>query len=169
MDSPPSAGNPSPRPGGVAFLLAQIGFHATSRFAERVGQLGVTPPDIGLLRMIATRPGRSQQSLAADLGVVPSRVVTLVDKIEEKGLVERRRNPADRRNYALYLSEAGQAVMDRMREVGSAHEEEICAALDREQREQLTALLTLIADQQGLSPGVHPGFAQSPQGRRPGV
>ncbi|NUW34192.1 winged helix-turn-helix transcriptional regulator [Nonomuraea sp. SMC257] len=152
---------PPGRPRGTAFLLSQVGAHAAARFAERVGELGVAPSDIGLLRMIALQPGRSQQSLAGELGVVPSRVVALVDGLERKGLVERRRSPRDRRNHELHLTEEGGRVMAEMRTVGAAHEDDICAALDEEQRNQLAALLEAIAAQQNLAPGVHPGYRQS--------
>lgn len=156
----------SPPPQGAAFLLAQIGFHAASRFAERVSQLGLTPPDVGLLRMIASQPGRSQQSLAADLGVVPSRVVTLIDNLDRKGLVERRRSTRDRRNYALHLTSEALRVMGQIRHLASEHEDEICSTLDDTQRAELTALLERIADQQGLTPGIHPGYQRLPYGRR---
>ncbi|MFD0571122.1 MarR family winged helix-turn-helix transcriptional regulator [Kitasatospora gansuensis] len=101
-DQSPGPGAPGPR--GAAFLLAQIGAHAAALFAERVAELGLTPADVGLLRMIAGRPGRSQRALATDLGVVPSRVVALIDNLETKGLVERRRSTEDRRNHELHLS-----------------------------------------------------------------
>ncbi|MCH0541446.1 winged helix-turn-helix transcriptional regulator [Streptomyces sp. MUM 203J] len=149
---------PAARPGGAAFLLAQIGAHAAGRFAERVGELGLTPPDVGLLRMIARQPGRSQRSLAEELGVVPSRVVTLLDGLDRKGLVERRRSPEDRRHHALHLSAEGRRALDRVREAATAHENDICGALDRKDRERLTELLERIAEQQGLTPGVHPGY-----------
>ncbi|MEU0518912.1 MarR family winged helix-turn-helix transcriptional regulator [Streptosporangium sp. NPDC006007] len=149
---------PRSRPRGAAFLLSQVGAHAAARFTERIGVLGMTPADAGLLRMIATRPGLSQRSLAGELGVVPSRVVALVDGLERKGLVERRRDPRDRRNHALHLAAEGTRVMTEMRELAPAHEDEICAALDDDQRTQLTALLQAIATQQGLTPGVHPGY-----------
>jgi DNA-binding MarR family transcriptional regulator len=151
------------RPRGTAFLLAQVGAHAATRFAERISELGVIPADVGLLRMIATLPGRSQQSVAEEMGVVPSRVVALVDNLEGKGLVERRRNPQDRRNYELHLTADGTKVMTQMRRVGSAHEDDICAALDDEQRAQLAGLLEAIASQQGLTPGIHPGYRQPPR------
>ncbi|MFF0248964.1 MarR family winged helix-turn-helix transcriptional regulator [Streptosporangium sandarakinum] len=160
--SPPAGvtGEPAARsaPKRTAFLLAQVGAHAAARFAERISELEVVPADVGLLRMIATRPGRSQQSLAEELGVVPSRVVALIDNLERKGLVERRRNPQDRRNYALHLTEQGAHVMTQMRRLGKAHEDDICAALDHAQRAQLTELLEAIAAQQQLTPGVHPGY-----------
>ncbi|WP_238017940.1 MarR family winged helix-turn-helix transcriptional regulator [Dactylosporangium sp. AC04546] len=149
-----------PGPRGVAFLLAQLGAHASERFSQRVEALGLTPPDVGLLRMIAGQPGRSQQSLSVDLGVVPSRVVVLVDSLDHKGLVERRPSETDRRHHALHLTAGGEQVLMEMRSVASVHDDEICAALDPEERSVLTSLLQRIADEQGLVPGVHPGYRQ---------
>jgi DNA-binding MarR family transcriptional regulator len=158
--APNDRGEAARRPRSTAFLLAQVGAHAAGRFAERVGQLGLTPADVGLLRMIASRPGRSQQSLAAELGVVASRVVTLIDNLDRKGLVERRRSTEDRRNYELHLTAEATRIMDEMRQLATAHDDDICSALDDDERAQLTALLELIADQQGLTPGVHPGYRE---------
>ncbi|GAA0961539.1 MarR family winged helix-turn-helix transcriptional regulator [Actinocorallia libanotica] len=154
------AGEPAPgsRPRGIAFLLSQVGAHAAQRFAERVGELGVSPSDVGLLRLISAEPGRSQRSLAEDLGVVPSRVVALVDALERKGLVERRRSPRDRRNQELHLTAEGARVMAAMPSLAPAHEDEICAPLDREQRALLASLLEALAAHHALAPGVHPGY-----------
>ncbi len=144
--------------GGAAFLLAQLGAHAANRFAERISELGLSPSDVGLLRMIGTDPGLSQRALADHLGVVPSRVTALVDQLDRQGLVERRRSTEDRRNYELHLTEEGGSLLGRMRSLGAAHEADICAALDERQRAQLIDLLRLIVDQQGLTAGVHPGY-----------
>lgn len=148
------------RPGATSFLLAQVGAQAATRFAGRIAPLGVDPADVGILRMIAADPGRSQRSLARELGVVGSRVVVLIDLLEGKGLVERRNNPRDRRLHALHLTDQGQHVLDKVRSLRAAHEDDICAALDTTQRAQLNRLLRAIADQQGLSPGVHPGYRE---------
>lgn len=153
----------APPPSGGAFLLAQLGAHAAGRFGERVGELGLAPPDVGLLRMIALEPGRSQRSLATDLGVVPSRVVALIDSLEKKGFVERRRSAEDRRHHELYVSEDGRRALGRVREVAALHEDDLFAALDEEDRIRLTALLGRIAEQQGLTPGVHPGYRHLPK------
>jgi hypothetical protein len=47
-----------------------------------------------------------------------------------------------------------------MSRIGAEHEEGLCAALTRAERAQLIDLCRRIADQQGLTPGVHPGFRQ---------
>lgn len=145
-------------PMGVAFLLAQLGAHAAGRFAARISELGLSPSDVGLLRMIAMQPGRSQQSLAADLGVVPSRVTALIDPLDRAGLVERRRSTGDRRNYELHLTPDAARVMEEIKNTAMAHEADLTSALDPDQRRQLITLLSLIAADQGLTPGVHPGY-----------
>ncbi|HEX3789425.1 MAG TPA: MarR family winged helix-turn-helix transcriptional regulator [Pseudonocardiaceae bacterium] len=143
---------------GNAFLLAQLGAHAAARFAERITELDLTPPQTGLLRAIATDPGRSQQALAGQLSIPPSRLVVLVDELERRGLIERRRNPDDRRLHAVHLTAAGGELLGRIREVATAHEDTILWALDESEREQLFALLSRVAQEQGLAPGVHPGY-----------
>ncbi|MHA6760206.1 MarR family winged helix-turn-helix transcriptional regulator [Streptacidiphilus sp. PAMC 29251] len=150
--------NMNARTGGAAFLLAQLGAHAAAVFAARIADIGLTPPQAGLLRLLAATPGRSQRELAGDLGMPPSRFVPFADELEGRGLIERRRNPGDRRLYAVHLTEQGTALLGELGQAGRAHEEQICQGLTPEEHGQLTALLRRIADQQGLSPGVHPGF-----------
>jgi DNA-binding MarR family transcriptional regulator len=145
-------------PPGSAFLLAALGAHATARFAERVAELDLTPPQVGMLRLIAASPGQSQQAVAQELGTPPSRLVGLVDALADRGLVERRRNREDRRLHALHLTEAGEAMLGKIAAIGREHDEAICRSLDAAERRQLRALLSRIADDQGLRPGVHPGY-----------
>jgi DNA-binding MarR family transcriptional regulator len=154
-----------PRPGN-AFLLAQIGAHAAARFAERIKALDLTPAQAGVLRLITWQPGRSQQEIARTLGTPPSRLVLLIDGLEERGLVERRRNPDDRRHYALYLTDAGSRFMGQLAEAGAAHEDDICAGLDPDERAQLGELLGRIAVRQELTTGVHPGYRRLGQGQQ---
>lgn len=146
------------RPIGAAFLLAQVGAHGAYRFAERVAEIGLTAPDAGLLRKIASDPGVSQQALAEHLGVMPSRMVALVDELETKGIIERRRSTEDRRNYALHLTPRGRQVLGDLSRLAAEHEESLCAALSKEERVQLRDLCRRIAEEQGLTPGVHPGY-----------
>ena len=153
------AGGPEEgRRGGNAFLLAQLGAEAAARWARRITPLDLTPAQTGLLRLIAWQPGQSQQALARKLGTPPSRLVLLLDELEERGLTERRRNPSDRRNHALYLTDDGSRLMARLGEIGAAHEEDMCAPLSTAERAQLHSLLTRIAAHHELTPGAHPGY-----------
>lgn len=144
--------------GGVAFLLAQLGHHATERFSERIAAMDLTPPHAGILRAIATAPGRSQQALSSQLQLLPSRVVAFVDDLEDRGYVERRPNPDDRRQYALYLTPAGKELMQKLSRLARQHERALTSGLNDSQRAQLRELLATVAQQQGLTPGVHPGY-----------
>jgi DNA-binding MarR family transcriptional regulator len=147
---------------GAAFLLAQLGAHAAGRYAVRVAELELDPAQTGVLHLIAREPGRSQQALADRLGVAPSRVVALVDGLETRGLLERRRSTTDRRTYELHLTGEGQVLLQRLRAVAKAHEDDVTTALSAGERLLLVELLQRIADQQGLTPGVHPGYRKLP-------
>lgn len=145
-------------PGSTAFLLAQVGAHAAAQFGERMAKLRLTRPDAGILRLIGLSPGLSQQELGRRLAILPSRLVALLDQLQERGLIERRPDPQDRRTYALHLTAAGRNIMGQIGRVAREHDDAICAALNPDERHQLNALLGRIAGQQGLTPGVHPGY-----------
>jgi DNA-binding MarR family transcriptional regulator len=142
----------------VAFLLSQLGHRSASVFAELIASIDLTPPHAGILRAIASEPGRSQQALSGQLGLLPSRVVAYVDELEDRGYVERRRNPEDRRLHALYLTASGKKIMSKIGELGRQHEKLMTAGLNAEQRDTLRQLLSIVADHQGLTPHVHPGY-----------
>ena len=148
----------------VALFLVQLGFHVARRFGERLAPLGIENRQAGMLSRLAANQGRSQQAVAELIGVNATRMVFLVDELEELGLVERRRNPADRRSHALYLTDAGTAMLDRVRAVTAEHEAWIGAGLSDAERTQLLGLLRRMAQEQGLSahglPGIPP--ARSP-------
>ena len=146
----------------IAFLVAQLGAYAAERFGERAAALDFTRPQAGLLRLISREPGLSQQAVARRLGTPPSRLVALVDGLEERGLIERRRNPGDRRNYALHPTAAGQQAMAALGQVSLEHEQAISAPLTQAERAQLSKLLGKLAAAHGLVPGIHPGYRNLP-------
>jgi DNA-binding MarR family transcriptional regulator len=142
----------------VAFLLSQIGHRSASVFTDLIASIDLTPPHAGILRAIAAEPGRSQQALSGQLGLLPSRVVAYVDELEDRGYVERRRNPDDRRLHALHLTASGKKVITKIGELGRQHDRLLTAGLDSQQRDILHQLLATIAEHQGLTPHVHPGY-----------
>lgn len=142
----------------VGFLLAQVGAHAANRFAERTAALDLTPAQAGLLRLLIAQPGRSQRELADELGMPPSRFVQFADKLEERGLIERKRNPEDRRQHALYLTPEGRTMLGELGAVAREAEAYLCRSLTPEEHQQLSNLLVRVAADQGLIPGVHPGY-----------
>ncbi|MDN4610029.1 MarR family winged helix-turn-helix transcriptional regulator [Arthrobacter burdickii] len=145
----------SSQPKRTAFLLSQLGALASSRFAERTREIGLTPTEAGVLRLVGRSPGLSQRVLADRLGAVPSRVVSLIDSLQARGLVERERSRADRRNHELRLTPEGGEVLRRLREIAEAHEAEFVAPLTGEQSAQLGHLLAQLAGANTLDPDLH--------------
>jgi DNA-binding MarR family transcriptional regulator len=150
---------------GSGFLLAQLGAHAASSFAQRIAAFGVTPPQVGLLRAIGDLPGRSQQTLADEFGLPPSRMVSFIDDLESRDLVERRRDPGDRRVHLIHLSTAGEKLLEALAGVAQQAEHDLFEALNAGERRQLAELLQRVVDQQGLTRGVHPGYSRLRDGR----
>jgi DNA-binding MarR family transcriptional regulator len=164
--------NPSSAPRGAhppsaAFLIAQIGSHAAARFAERLSAIRLVPAQAGIMRAIASNAGISQQELSSYLRMLPSRLVPFIDELEERALLQRRDNPKDRRLYALYLTQNGVKLLAEIGRIAGEHDAAICAAISESEHERLGELLRRIADEQGLTPGVHPGFARITARRKP--
>jgi DNA-binding MarR family transcriptional regulator len=143
-----------------AFLIAQLGAHAASQFAEKLRVLELTPADAGILRLLRVAAGPSQQELANRLQIHPSRLVAMLDNLEKRGLVERRAHAHDRRLYSIQLTKNGDEFLERIGKVAREHQDALLSALSKEERDALAALLHKVADQQGLVRGVHPGNQQ---------
>ncbi len=155
------AGQAGDEGGGLGLLLVQLGFLAARQFGELLAPLGLEQRQAGMLVRLAAREGTSQQALANLLGLNATRMVFLVDELEQRGLVERRRNPADRRSHALYLTDRGRDALRQARQAMAVHERSLGAALTEAERGQLIGLLRKVAAGQGVSPGSLPG-AQKP-------
>jgi DNA-binding MarR family transcriptional regulator len=143
---------------GVAYLLSVVGTASSQRWQERMRQLSLDPREVVVLRMVAADPGRTQRSLAPALHVRASHLVAVLDGLEERGLLERKPNPNDRRAHALYLTRRGHAVLDDVMRVSDEHEAELTDGLSATDRASLEELLARIAHRQGVAPGGHPGF-----------
>jgi DNA-binding MarR family transcriptional regulator len=91
--------------------------------------------------------------------MVPSRLVGLLDELEAQGLIQRRENPGDRRSYSLHLTEKGHSILEMIGRISREHQQALLACLSDDERTGLTGFLQRIADEQGLTRGVHPGYA----------
>jgi DNA-binding MarR family transcriptional regulator len=145
-------------PRSVGFLLSQLGFFSSRGFMEALEPAGIDPRQFLLMRFVAATEGQSQQALAERLGVPASRMVALVDHLEEAGLVERRPDPEDRRVRGLHLTKKGHGVLERAIKIAIDYETQLCAGINREERELLIDLLQKLQAAQTPLGGVHPGL-----------
>jgi DNA-binding MarR family transcriptional regulator len=125
----------------AAYLLARLGRRQSLSFADRMARLGLRPRHFAVLNAIALADGASQQQLGARLGLDPSGLVSGIDELEAIGLVERGRDPSDRRRYALRLTDEGTATLGRARRLVSEGARELLAPLSDEEVETLAGLL----------------------------
>jgi DNA-binding MarR family transcriptional regulator len=138
-----ATGPPTPTPLGErpSFLLAQLGLHAAARFAERLAPLGLHPRHFGLVTHVAGGDGQTQQQLADKMGIHRNVMVGLLDDLEDRGLVQRRRHPADRRAHALHLTEAARDLLAQAQHAADEYDAELLAALDETDQARLITLL----------------------------
>jgi DNA-binding MarR family transcriptional regulator len=153
-----TSSTPGQRPLGL--LLSQIGTHAALSFARKIKGFGISPPHVGILRWIHANAGENQRQLALHLGVLPSRLVMLLDELEAKGLVTRQRSLRDRRNQQLQLTKKGTRLLEKVEIIATAHEADLGAALTEIERETLINLCAKLAAYRGLPSHGHPGYKQ---------
>ena len=141
---------PSPIPSGApvharaASLMARVGRTQQVRFSERMRTIGLRPKHFGVLNAVALSDGASQQELGGRMGLDPSGLVGAIDELEGMGLVERRRDPADRRRNAVGLTAEGTATLRKARRVVTESARELLGALDDSEVETLVALLAKV-------------------------
>ena len=145
---------------GVAHLLVLLGRHASRGFADRLGELGLTPAHVRVLGLVGREPGLHQREVAERLGAAPSRLVTLVDDLEERSLLERRRSATDRRHQQLHVAGGAGPQLAAVRRVVGAHDADLVAGLEDHEVATLRSLLAKVAAARGLP--VEPPEGQVP-------
>jgi DNA-binding MarR family transcriptional regulator len=109
-----------------------------------VGEL--SPGRVGILLLLEANPGVTQSGLARAVSLDRSTMVGIVDMLEGRGLVERRRGE-DRRTNGLWLTAEGRTTVARLKRRIQAHERRVAARLSAEERAQLLALLEKLTGQ----------------------
>lgn len=125
----------------AAYLLGDTARLLRRAFDARVRTLGMTSAQARLLLILEHSEGENQGFYAEQLEVEPISLCRLVDRMEEAGLLERRRDPADRRAWRVHLTERSRQVIGEVRAGLDGMEEEMLTGLSGDERGSLTALL----------------------------
>jgi DNA-binding MarR family transcriptional regulator len=139
----------------VGFTVSSIGHAVARRFKETLAPLELEPREFALLRAVGADEGRSQQAIGERQQIPASRMVAFVDALQERGLLERRLNPHDRRTRALYLTDSGRELLRRAFALATAVESDLCADLSASERDELIELLWRVGQRLGVAPGTH--------------
>jgi DNA-binding MarR family transcriptional regulator len=150
-DSQPTHSSAAPRlpeelVASTTFLLKRLGYTAKERALEAYERTGLHPYHHAILIALGEGPPETQGAIADALGYDRGQLVGLLDELEERGLVERRRDPNDRRRQLVRLTRDGRRVLRRLRGVAQQIEDEFLAPLTGDERTSLHALLLRLAE-----------------------
>jgi DNA-binding MarR family transcriptional regulator len=129
--------------GLIGYALRRAQLRVFEDFYALAGE-GVTPARFSALIVIDGNPGISQTALAQALGIARSGVVSLIDTLEEMGLVRREAIAGDKRAYALQLTKKGRERLDRLRSLVKLHESRVTSKLSGKEKSQLLELLSRV-------------------------
>jgi DNA-binding MarR family transcriptional regulator len=127
------------------FLLKRLGFTAKERGMKAYEEQGLHPYHHAILIALDQRAHATQGSIADALGYDRGQLVGLLDELEERGLVERRRDPNDRRRHLVELTTEGKRTLRRLRALARELEDEFLEPLSEAERDKLHALLLKLA------------------------
>ncbi|MCX4745497.1 MarR family winged helix-turn-helix transcriptional regulator [Kitasatospora sp. NBC_01287] len=145
-----NAATPVPLAATLSYRLGTVGTIASHRYTERVETLGLKLKDVVLLHLLQDGGPASQLEVARLMGVAPSLVVTVADRLEALGAIRRLRDPDDRRRQQLVLTEPGRELLARCTTLAQELDAELTADLDEAARQALNAALGTLAAGLGL-------------------
>ena len=130
----------------LPFEIAETAHSLRRAFDRRVAPLGVTRAQWRALAWLAREPGLRQVELADHLDVEPITLCRIVDRLEEAGLVERRRDPEDRRAWRLHLTPKGEPIVEQLRALAGELAQEAFAGVSPQAIETLRGALARVRD-----------------------
>jgi DNA-binding MarR family transcriptional regulator len=130
----------------ATFLLKRLGFAAKERSMRAYEATGLHPYHYAILLVLDEGSADTQGSIADALGYDRGQLVGLLDELEEQGLVERRRDPNDRRRHLVRLTSDGKKTLRRLRALAQDMEDEFLAPLSAKERATLHGLLLRLAE-----------------------
>jgi DNA-binding MarR family transcriptional regulator len=125
----------------TSFLLKRLGFAAKEQTIDAFEPTGLSAYHYAVLLVLDEGSRDTQGSIADALGYDRGQLVGVLDELEERGLVERRRDPNDRRRHLVRLTPTGKRSLAKMRTIIEHLEAEFFAPLEADERETLHTLL----------------------------
>ncbi len=125
----------------LGFLLADTSRLLRLKFDARAKELGLTRAQWRVLAQLRRREGINQSALADILEIENITLARHIDRLEEKGWVERRSDPDDRRKWRLFLKAEVQPIMDQLREISVTIREEVMDGIPDDERDRFIETL----------------------------
>src|SRR5205823_11824705 len=128
------------------FLLKRLGYAAKEQAMGAYEETGLHPYHHAILLVLGEGAPETQGSIADALGYDRGQLVGLLDELEERGLVERRRDPNDRRRHVVSLTADGKKALQKLRALSKRIEDQFLAPLSEAERAKLHTLLLRLAE-----------------------
>ena len=130
----------------IGYSLRRAQFSTYAGFTEAMDRFDVRPSQFAVLVLVRSNPGLSQSAICSALGIQKTNFVALLDKLEARGLTERRKIGSDRRSSALHLTREGEIFVAKMDAAHAAMEKQLARRLgSKSTRELLLALHSFTA------------------------
>lgn len=147
---PPIRVKPAVRPprelvSSPSFLLKRLGFEVKDRVHDGFEAAGASPFHFTVLAVLDEGARETQATIADALGYDRSYLVGLLDELEERALIERNRDPADRRRHIVRLTPAGKKTLAKLRALQATIDDDFFAPLSADERAALHTLLHRLA------------------------
>ncbi|MGX5664854.1 MarR family winged helix-turn-helix transcriptional regulator [Rhizobium daejeonense] len=131
----------------VGYRLRRAQLAVFQHFNETFAAKGLRPTDFAVLLLLTRNQGAKQSEVAEALGIQRANFVAIVDGLEHKGFVERRKSDLDRRVQSLYITDAGLTYLNELMPIWQEHEGRLLARLGGPAaRDQLIDLLKKLYD-----------------------
>jgi DNA-binding MarR family transcriptional regulator len=140
--------------GSATFLLKRLGFAAKEQAMKAYDEVGLHPYHHAVLVALSEGSHETQGAIADALGYDRGQLVGLLDELEERGLVERRRDPKDRRRHLVHITAQGKRTLRNLRTLARQLEASFLEPLSDEERAELHSLLLRLAEKH--EPGCAP-------------
>jgi MarR family transcriptional regulator, lower aerobic nicotinate degradation pathway regulator len=128
------------------FLMVRLGMEFRSRAVEALVEAGFSQYHYSALALLHEHDRETQAEMADTLDLDPSQLVGVLDALEERGLIARRRDPRDRRRHLVSLTADGRRQLRRLRTTINRLEDQLFAPLDPDERATLHAMLLRLAE-----------------------
>lgn len=137
--------------GGVGFRLSRVARIRRSRWAEQLRSLGLTPPQVSVLRGVSDHPMHSLRSLARTLGTDAMSVKRCVDELEARNLLHSGIAPDDRRPRIVDLTKAGERLVGQLQEMVTQEEANLRSLFTKSEYDQLLMVLDRLEEELQVS------------------
>ena len=131
----------------VLYRLRRAQLSVVHDFNESLVEFGLRPADFAVLILVSKNIGLKQSDVAEALGIQRANFVAIIDGLEDKGLLQRRKSDTDRRVHYLDMTEQGTSTVETLSTVWRSHEGKLIDRLGgQDARDQLVGLLRRIQE-----------------------